>query len=302
MNEPLPILKRMRLRYAGVCRSCGTSVEAGAWADYDRTARDIRCTACSDQDTTGQLPVPDGDDSAAPLGSTVAGERPDAAATKDIESGMAGASARREHDRRVARREQRVRQRHPKLGGLILAVTDEPQSTRAWATGAVGEVRLGKRLDALADRGVLALHDRRIPGTQANIDHIVVSSAGVFVIDAKRYKGRPHLRVEGGILRPRTETLLVGRRDCSKLVAGVIKQVALAREAILTSGVDDVPILGMMCFVEADWPLIGGSFTTGGIDVLWPKKATEKLTVDGPLPDDVISRLHRHLADTFPLA
>lgn len=32
-----------------------------------------------------------------------------------------------------------------------------------------------------------ALHDRRVPGTRANIDHIAVSSSGGSVIDAKKY-------------------------------------------------------------------------------------------------------------------
>lgn len=64
------------------------------------------------------------------------------------------------------------------------------------------------------------LHGRRIPGTRANIDHIVVMAAGVFVVDAKRYVDkRPELRVEGGILRPRVERLMVGGRDRTKLVA-----------------------------------------------------------------------------------
>jgi hypothetical protein len=34
------------------------------------------------------------------------------------------------------------------------------------------------------------LHDRRIPGTQANIDHIAITSTGIYVIDAKRHVGK----------------------------------------------------------------------------------------------------------------
>jgi Nuclease-related domain len=148
-----------------------------------------------------------------------------------IPSGIAGAFARREHERRVAKREDRVRSRHPKLGRFILAVTDEPQSTTAWQAGARGEEMLAARLEALRQHGALLLHDRRIPGTRANIDHIVVAPSGVYVIDAKRYGGRPHLKVEGGIVRPRVEKLMVGSRECTELVAGVIKQVDLVRAA-----------------------------------------------------------------------
>jgi hypothetical protein len=45
-----------------------------------------------------------------------------------------------------------------------------------------------------------------------------VTSTGVYAIDAKMYAGRPRLRIEGGLFRPRVEKLLVGTRDCTKLV------------------------------------------------------------------------------------
>ena len=120
----------------------------------------------------------------------------------DPERGFGGASTRRECQRRVAKNELNVRAAHPRIGGLILRLQDEPQSTRAWAQGAVGEEKLAQRLNGLRDQGVQLLHDRRIAGSRANIDHIAIGSAGVFVIDAKRYQGQPQLRVSGGVLRP----------------------------------------------------------------------------------------------------
>ena len=182
---------------------------------------------------------------------------PVAAAVED--AGVAGSSARREYERRKARDEERLRQKWGKLGGVAVALSDEKQSTKAWATGAVGEERLGARLDSLVSESIAVLHDRRIPGSKANIDHIAITAAGIWVIDAKRYKGRPELKIEGGILRPRVEMLLVGRRDCTKLVDGVLKQIDLVREVV-----GDLPVTGALCFVEADWPLIGGAFTTQG--------------------------------------
>jgi hypothetical protein len=61
-----------------------------------------------------------------------------------VDSGVAGASALREYERRKSKRETRIRQAHPKIGGLMLALSDDPQSTRAWQTGARGEVVLGR--------------------------------------------------------------------------------------------------------------------------------------------------------------
>jgi hypothetical protein len=214
-------------------------------------------------------------------------------------TGTAGSSARREYERRKGRREDRIRTDHPRLGGLILALSDEPQSTRAWERGAIGEERLGGRLDELDSAGVATLHDRRIPGSRANIDHIVVAASGVWVVDAKRYKGRPALRVEGGILRPRMERLLVGRRDCTKLVDGVLKQVELVREALARADIT-VPVTGALAFVDADWPLIGGSFSTRGVHVLWPKRLQKLLLRPGQLED--VAGIRKALARHFPAA
>ena len=48
----------------------------------------------------------------------------------------------------------------------------------------------------------------------------------------RRYTGRLELEVEGGLLRPRVEKVLVGRRDCTKLVDRVLKQVDLVRDSV----------------------------------------------------------------------
>jgi hypothetical protein len=213
-----------------------------------------------------------------------------------VEPGVPGASARREHERRRAKREADVRAKHPRVGGLILALQADPQSTTAWATGAEGEEKFGARLNATASDTVRVLHDRRIPKTRANIDHLVVCPTGVIVIDAKKYQGRPRLHVEGGILRPRTETLKVGSRDCTRLVE-------LVRSALAAHGDGAaIEVRGMLCFVEADWPLIGGAFTTRGVEAVWQKRAVAQIEKPGPLEPGLIADLHRHLATTFPSA
>ncbi|WP_299518794.1 nuclease-related domain-containing protein [uncultured Serinicoccus sp.] len=213
--------------------------------------------------------------------------------------GVAGSSARREHERRVAQREERVRSRHPRLGGLLLAISDEPQSTKAWATGAVGEERLGRRLDATAGPLVRVLHDRGIPRSRANLDHLVVCASGVFVVDAKRYQGRPHHVVEGGFFTPRVDKLLVGRRDCTRLVDAGLKQADLVRGALAD---DTVEVHSVLCFVEADWPLFGGDFVIRDVTVTWPKKLATIISRPGPLTEEQIAVIHRRLAAAFPPA
>jgi hypothetical protein len=259
----------MRLRYDGACRLCDKPLPAGADAIYERESKTVRCVTCT----------------SAPV---------------EPDTGVAGASARREHERRKNAREQRIRTKHPKLGGLILALTDDPQSTEAWQRGAIGEELLAGWLTELPDN-LRVLHDRRIRGTRTNIDHIVVSPSGVWVIDAKRYKGqRPSLHVEGGIMRPRVEMLRVAGRDKTKLVNGMQNQISLVSAALSDAS---VAVHGALCFVEADWPLIGGSFEVNGIDVLWPrllvKRLTETSAVGGSVDVDI---LHSRLAVAFPVA
>jgi hypothetical protein len=188
------------------------------------------------------------------------------------QDGFAGASARRQHERRRANDEARLRADWGRLGGLAVALTPERQSTKAWSTGAAGEERVGRELDRVASLEVRVTHDRRIRGTKANIDHLVVTGDGVWVIDAKKYKGRPTLRVEGGIIRRRVERLFVRSRDQTKLVDGVLWQMEKVEDAV------GVPVLGALCFVEADWPLLGGSFSVRGVEVLWPKKASARVS------------------------
>ena len=263
--------KLMRLRYAGHCRVCGCALPARAEAVYERSSKTVRCVT-HDVDE-----VP--------------------ATESAIDPGTPGASARREFERRQARREERIRTNHPKLGGLILRMSDDPQSTKAWEVGAVGEERVGNRLNEIASDTLRVLHDRRIPGSRANIDHIVVAPTGVYVIDPKRYQGRPRLKVEGGLLRPRTEKLLVGSRDRTKLVDGVLRQVDVVRNLLPA----DVPVHGVLCFVDADWPLFGGSFTIRGIEVLWPKRLYQMLEAAGPVAPGV-AEIHRTLGRALPPA
>jgi hypothetical protein len=297
--------KRMTLRYAGVCRVCGAELAVRVEAIYERSSRTVRCLDCTPALVEEGARPPLVEEGALPP-LVEEGARPPLVEEgalrpsrdrEPVDAGTPGASARREYERRKAKREARIREKHPKLGGLILALTDEPQSTTAWDTGAVGEERLGQKLNELASDTLRILHDRRIPGTRANIDHIAVTPTGVYVIDPKRYQGRPMLKVEGGILRPRTEKLFVGTRDRTKLVDGVLKQVDLVREIVG----DDVPVTGVLCFIDADWPLIGGAFTTRGVEVLRPRKLYPRLAAPGAFASGVAA-LHQSLAAVLPTA
>jgi Nuclease-related domain len=80
------------------------------------------------------------------------------------------------------------------MAGLGWRLRFRPSAdTRAWRRGAAGERRTARMLAPLEWRGWAVLHDLAIPGSPANIDHLVIGPGGVLVIDSKQYRGRLRL-------------------------------------------------------------------------------------------------------------
>lgn len=231
----------IRLRYAAACSVCGAELPRNTEAVWDKQERRAFCLGCV------RLP-----------------EEP-------LERGNAGASARRKHQRLHEARATKARERLGRLSGLYLAVTDDPQSTHAWGIGSNGERRLGAFLDSLNDdASVVMLHDRRVPGSRANIDHIAITRSGVYAIDAKNYTGKVQRVDKGGWLSSE-ERLHVGGRDRTRLVAGMRSQLAAIRTAIGEPLVAELGLTmsGVLCFVDAEWPLFAKPFKLGGVWIEW---------------------------------
>jgi hypothetical protein len=66
------------------------------------------------------------------------------------------------------------------------------EQARAWRRGAHGERETARVLDRLARDGYVVLHDLAMPGSSANVDHLVLGPSGVFVIDSKQWTGQVH--------------------------------------------------------------------------------------------------------------
>jgi hypothetical protein len=115
----------------------------------------------------------------------------------------------------------------------------------------------------------------------------------VFVIDAKRYKGRIGVERRGGLFRERMEHLLVGGSDRTKLVDGIERQIEVVRAALGRRA--DVPVRGVLCFVDGDWPLLG-TLEVRGVPVLPPRKAARLCSGPGPLGDDDVRAIALTLA------
>ncbi|MFV0317068.1 MAG: nuclease-related domain-containing protein [Microthrixaceae bacterium] len=216
-----------------------------------------------------------------------------------LDLGVAGASARREYDRRHAKREQKLEETWGtgRIGKVAKFLSDDPQTTKAWAQGARGEERLAKVLqDSLGESAVL-LHDRKVPGTKGNIDHLVVASSGVWIVDAKRYKGKVERRDVGGFFKTDLR-LYVGGRDRTKAVTGLEWQ----RDAVANAlGEIEVPLHCVLSFVDAEWPLIfARPFQLEGVWVCWPKKLAELINDGNGLDTNTLSQVAHQLSERLP--
>ncbi|MEO8529472.1 MAG: nuclease-related domain-containing protein [Pseudolysinimonas sp.] len=194
--------------------------------------------------------------------------------------GFAGASAHRESVR---------------LTGLRSRAVPGPRSASGdaenWRRGAVGERLVGRALEDLIFEGVRVVHDRRIPGSLANIDHIAIAATGVYVVDAKSHVGRP--RVD--ILSATERRLYLGREDATDLVRGVQRQVRVVAEVLADPAVS---VRGILCFSGAKWDLVNG-YLVDGIGVTSLDGLADLLRLPGLLGqveiDDLHGRLSRHL-------
>jgi Nuclease-related domain len=183
-----------------------------------------------------------------------------------------------------------------------ISVAGASATERAWARGAGGEIKLARTLEQRTARhGVALLHDRRVPGSRANIDHIAVGRPGVFVIDAKRYSGRIAVERRGGLLRPRTSHLIIGGRDKTELVDGVLAQAEVVSGVLAAAGHAAAPVLPVLCFVDGDWPFMP-RLAVQGVPIVWPRQTAKLCRGDGPLDPATVEAVADEIARRLPAA
>jgi hypothetical protein len=71
------------------------------------------------------------------------------------------------------------------------------EQARTWQRGAASERRTARLLERLTRDGVVVFHDLAVPGSDANVDHLVLGPTGVFVIDSKQWTGSVHQSPDG---------------------------------------------------------------------------------------------------------
>jgi Nuclease-related domain len=139
------------------------------------------------------------------------------------------------------------RQLAPRLGLIVAALAavaagwglrfKPSPAAIAWRRGAAGERRTAPLLDPLERHGWAVLHDLAVPGSRANIDHLVIGPGGVFVIDSKQYRGRLRLDPAGRLWH--------GRYPLAPALRAVDFEADQAAQVLTESDVVVVPIVAV---------------------------------------------------------
>jgi hypothetical protein len=244
-----------------------------------------------------------------------------ALAVVGIEGNVAGRSATATYERRLARHRLKVRSRRWEIlafGGSVLVASivltfgggrigptwpffgvalgfaavgwivyelfGQPLDILSWKRGAIGEQATATLLAGLPDRFVV-LHDRQIPGSQANIDHVVVGPTGVFVVETKRYRGS---------LTIRDNELFIESRRKTTIVEQAIREAEAVRRVLIDAGESALSITPILCMhlTELPWR----TPTIAGVAIVGPRGLTKSiLGGTGPLTSEDVIRVARIL-------
>jgi hypothetical protein len=142
--------------------------------------------------------------------------------------------------------------------------------TLAWRRGAAGERRTARLLAPLERHGWAVLHDLAIPGTQANIDHVVIGPGGVLVIDSKQYRGRLHLDQYGMVWHGR-----------HLLISSLRKTRWQADQADEVLGIADIQVAAIVAIHGASVPW--GVLQADGVTIVPARRVPDLLQALPPM-------------------
>jgi hypothetical protein len=136
--------------------------------------------------------------------------------------------------------------------------------TLAWRRGATGERRTARLLAPLERRGWAVLHDLAIPGSAANIDHLVIGPGGILVIDSKQYRGQLRLDHHGMVWHGR------------HLVVSALRKVLWrADQADEVLGIADITVAAMVAVHNASVPW--GCLQADGVTIVPARRVPDLL-------------------------
>jgi hypothetical protein len=133
---------------------------------------------------------------------------------------------------------------------------------------AEGAPEPGSAGSSAASEGVRR-RDRRIEEVRRKHgDH--AAATGVWIVDAKSYKGKVEQREHGPIWRRESE-VYVGGRNRSALTKSIEKQVAAVKAALEPDPeLRGTNVYGSLCFLDSEWGLLDFPFSAGSVWIAYP--------------------------------
>ncbi|MBW4030416.1 MAG: NERD domain-containing protein [Acidobacteria bacterium] len=165
---------------------------------------------------------------------------------------------------------------------------------------------MGTYLAAHLAPGAHVLTDRKVPGdSEANIDHVVVASTGVWIIDSKKWTGEIRYRSPGFPSTDPRRYLTVDGKDRTSEIPKIYRLVIPVAQVIEDGNVTVHPVLA---FVEAMWGIKEGlHFKRGkgpyeheGVLISGGHHFIELINASGPLTPDAVEALWRRLDAAMP--
>ena len=153
--------------------------------------------------------------------------------------------------------------------GWLLCFRSSPD-TVAWRRGAAGERRTAQLLAPLERQGWAVLHDLAIPGSAANIDHLVIGPGGVAMIDSKQYRGQLQVDRDGMVWHGR-----------HLLVSALRKTLWEADQADEVLGIADVQVAAVVAVHGASVPW--GALRAEGVTIIPARRLPDLLQALPPV-------------------
>ena len=157
-----------------------------------------------------------------------------------------------------------------------------------------GEVGLAAFLDREVGHAATVLHDRRVPTTTGNIDHLVVASTGIWVIDAKNYFGKVECRNVGERQTPEPR-LFVAHRNQTKLVASMTERANGRRAGARTDRLLERSDPGLPLFHPSRLAVPPQAVVDRRVWIGWPQVLIKTLRVTPMLERSAVATLADHL-------
>ncbi|WP_067144001.1 nuclease-related domain-containing protein [Microtetraspora malaysiensis] len=168
-------------------------------------------------------------------------------------------------------------------------------SVTAWRKGAAGERATARLLRRLERAGYTVLHDRALPASRANVDHLVIGPAGVFVVDSKKWDRRT--RISG--VRGR---IWIGKRPAGPVVTPVLFEArAVGTTLTRATGrrVDVIPVVAVHGAQMPQW----GALAVDGVTLLRARRVPGWILRHGRQLDvDTVGLLAAAAASALPPA